>query len=640
MYYYDVLMRGAGGPNTTLTYQSPIKLQLGSIVLAPLGKRQVMGLVTADSKRPKFTTKTIELATPEVLPPQSRKLLTWLSTFYGVSEATALRQIIPAKLPAKRLPPQTVAAKPRGLGNLKLSPSQRTAVQSISRGQASTYLLHGATAAGKTLIYRELAKAALKTGRSVLILVPEIAMTPQVAADFADLTEQVFVSHSGLSEQERQRIWLYSLQQRSPFIIVGPRSSLFYPFHELGLIVVDEVHEQSYKQEQAPTYQAQTVAARLSELHKTKLVLGSATPRVSDYWLAKTRHVPILTLAKHVPIRPHINVVDQRQKSGFNASRLLSTELIRLLGQVLKSQGQSLLYLNRRGTAAMAICADCGWVPLCPRCSLPVSLHHDAQRLVCHQCGWRDTIPVNCPACGGSEVIYRGAGTKAVEREIGRLLPQARVKRFDSDNPPAESFSRLYQQVHDQEVDIIIGTQSLAHGLDLPALNLVGVVSADTELYLPDFTASERTFQLLFQVIGRAGRSGGGQVVIQSHNPAHPAIVHAVNQDYPAYYAHEIATRQLHRYPPFGYLLGLVVHSKSAQSGQRKATNLAGTLNRQFGFKRILGPAPAYHFKRGGYYRHVLVVKSAQRPRLVEAARYVSSQADWRADLDPINLLF
>lgn len=640
MYYYDVLIRSASGPKTRLTYHSPIQLVAGRIVKAPLLRRQVTGLVLGETKQPKFNTK---LATPiveESLPEASLKLLEWLAQYYGVDPALALRQLIPTNLPKRPKLPEAAVASERGFKNYRPTPEQVKAIDGIARGVSTTYLLHGQTASGKTLVYRELAKPVLAQGKSVIILLPEIALTPQLAADFSDLSEQLFISHSGLSESQRQRIWLYCLQQDSPFLMIGPRSTLFYPYQNLGLIILDEAHETSYKQDQAPRYQAQTVAAQLAKYHGAKLVLGSATPRISDYWLAKAKDAPILSLTRHHPRRPKLTIIDQRQSDEFSQSRILSNQLINRLQAVHASGGQSLLYLNRRGTAAMVICAQCGWVPLCPRCEIAMSLHHDIQRLICHQCGRQNPVPINCPVCKSSELIYRGAGTKAVEREVARLLPDAKLKRFDSDSPAAESFSRLYKQVRDKKIDILVGTQGLANGLDLPALKLVGVVSADSELYLPDFSAAERAFQLLFQVIGRAGRRGGGEVVIQTHNPYHPAIAYAMQQDYEGFYAQELAIRKKHKYPPFGYLLALIVRSKSIAKGLSAAEQTVRRLGGEFGLKHILGPAPAFHFKQGGYYRHVLVVRSAHRPVLAKVASEVGGQPDWQADIDPVNLLF
>lgn len=640
MYYYEVLVRSAGGPKPQLTYQSALKLRVNTLVKAPLGRQMLTGLIVKEAKQPSFKTKSITPLTDTPLPNGSRKLLEWLASYYGVSPAMALKLVAPSGLPKSQHAPTPATTPSRGFEHHKPSPAQSKAIKQISHGPNQTYLLHGQTASGKTLVYRELAKQALTNQQSVVILLPEINLTPQLAADFSDLTEQLYVSHSGLSEAQRQRIWLYCLQQKLPFLLIGPRSTLFYPFKKLGLVVVDEAHEQSYKQDQAPRFQAQTVAAKLAEIHGAKLVLGSATPRIGDYWLAKEKKLPILTLPRHNSRPPSVEVIDQKQPANFSHSQILSNELVAELKSTLTSGHQSLLYLNRRGTAAMALCNQCGWVPLCQRCEVPIRLHHDVERLICHQCGLATPVPVNCPVCASTELTYRGAGTKAIEREVKRLLPQARVKRFDGDSPAAESFERLYQQVLNKEIDVLIGTQGLANGLDLPGLKLVGVVSADSELYLPDFSAAERAFQLLYQVVGRAGRSGGGKVIIQTHNPVHPAIVKAIDQDYAGFYKFEIELRQKHGYPPFSYLLALVLTSSSADKGRHAAQAMSGQLATRFGLSHVLGPAPAWRHKHGKNYRYLLVVKSPRRPVLAKAAAWVGSQPGWQTDLDPINLLF
>lgn len=612
------------------------------MVRVPLGQRTSLGLVVGQTKKPAYPTKAAERALTETLPQEYVEFVLWLAQFYATPTPLVIAQILNASLGESERA-KLVAERPfvaREMARFNVSKLQRAAADEIVAASPGATVLHGETASGKTLVYREVAKHILAAGRSVLILVPEIGLTTQLASDFQDLNEHIFISHSELKQASRRDIWLKILQQEPPYIVVGPRSALLTPLRNVGLVVVDEAHETAYKNDSSPRYQTTTAAAYLAQRHQANLILGSATPKLIDYYLSHSKARPIVRLPRHHPAKVTVAIVDQRQRSAFTSSFLLSNHLLSALNETLAKGRQSLLYINRRGTAPLALCSNCGWSATCPRCSLSLTLHHDLEALVCHQCGWRESIPTLCPLCRSSELVFRGVGTKRIERELAKLLPGARLARFDSDSLRGQRLSELYQTVHEGHIDVLIGTQSVAKGLDLPKLDTVGVVSADSELHLPDFAAAERTFQLLYQVIGRAGRAGRGQAIIQTHHPDHPAIVQAVAGDFQTFYKQELASRRQHGYPPFRHLMALIYRASSRAKAQTEAEHLAAEISRQNKSLIILGPAPAYYERQGRYYRWTLVVKSAQRPILVELANMIRLRRGWQIDLDPSNLLY
>jgi primosomal protein N' (replication factor Y) len=337
--------------------------------------------------------------------------------------------------------------------------------------------------------------------------------------------------------------------------------------------------------------------------------------------------------------RPSIHIVDRKDISHFKRNPNMSDELLSALSETLENKRQSLVYLNRRGSATYILCANCGWSARCPKCDIGLVLHHDSDELRCHQCGYRSSVINECPECGHPEIRFRGAGTKRVEADLNRLFPEARIARFDSDSAKGGRLHEQYDKLYNGAVDIIIGTQAVARSLDLPLLDTVGVVSADSELLLPDFSASERAFQLLYQVIGRVGRTTGrGNVFIQTHDSNHPAIQFATRHDYEGFYEYELSHRQAFGYPPFSHLLALVTSYRSRVKAQDAALKMATELRREKGLQ-VLGPAPAFYERRGNNYRWLVIVKSKQRHRLLMVANRVRSP-HWQVDLDPNNLLF
>jgi len=425
-------------------------------------------------------------------------------------------------------------------------------------------------------------------------------------------------------------------------VVIGPRSALFSPLHSIGLIVIDEAHETAYKQDQAPYYHATRVASKLVELHGAALILGSATPLVSDYYVAQVKHRPIIRMtqtAAATEIHDNlVTVVDLRDRSKFTKKSHLSDELIRSIETALQNGEQTLLFLNRRGTARVVFCDNCGWQAACPHCDLPLVYHGDTYIMRCHSCDYQAASPVSCPDCHNASVVFKSIGTKAIVDEITRLFPDARVMRFDTDNKKSERIEQHFDTVKNGEVDILIGTQTIAKGIDLPRLALVGVVIADTSLYFPDFSAQERTYQLLSQVLGRVGRGHrASRAVVQTYAPDSPLLKAIISKDWAQFYEKEIAERRTFTFPPFCHLLTVSCRRVSAAAAQKTAETFAQRL-RTSGIKvQIEGPAPSFHEKVQGKFQWQLVLKAKDRGQLLRVIALLPS--GWSYDIDPMNLL-
>jgi primosomal protein N' (replication factor Y) (superfamily II helicase) len=631
-----------GADSSGFTYSADSDLEIGQIVKVPLGRQQSLGVVAnAHVAKPNFATKPVaETLDLKPLPAQLVGLAEWMKSYYYASPKAVWQTMLPAGITRKRRVTKEADTTTLAKQNQPLNPAQQEAFDRIISGNETSYLVQGVTGSGKTRLYLELASESLKRGRSVIILVPEIALTPQLIALFeASFKGQVVPYHSVLTEAQKHLAWQRALDSNKPMVVVGPRSSLFLPLESIGLIVVDECHESSYKQEQNPRYHAVPTAAKLAQLSGAKLVLGSATPGLNEVYLTEIGRVPLIKLPERIEGRklPEITIVDLRDRAVRGPNAFISTKLLAALTETLEHGRQSLLFLNRRGTASSHLCDNCGHVSVCPTCHLPLTFHADTMQLVCHICNYHVAPPAVCPECGSSERSFLGGGTKRIEEEIIKLLPNARLLRLDKDSADPKTMPELYKQLHDGKVDILIGTQMIAKGLDLPGLDTVGVINADSMLHLPDFGAAERTFGLLMQVSGRAGRSEvPGRVFIQTRTPDHPAIQLAAKSDFWGFARKELAERQTFGYPPFRFLLKLTVSASSQMKAIGDATDLYDKLKSRSDIK-ILGPAPAFHERAGGTYHWQLMIKAASRGALVDIARSVPPK--WRTDLDPINLL-
>lgn len=645
MRYYEVApLSIIRAESASFTYASEQPLVIGQFVTISVGKKHLTGLVIAAVSKPSYPTKPIA-AVLDIPPPPEQLVATarWMSEYYATHLATVLQTVLPRGITKKRRAShKSQSVNQRDRTTIVFTKSQQQALQAVSEMSPGTALLHGITGSGKTAVYIELARRTLAANKSAIILVPEIALTSQLVADVAHHFDHVFVTHSKQTEAERHAIWMAIASTDKPCVVVGPRSALFMPLQQLGLIVIDEAHEPSFKQEQAPRYSALRVASILASHHHAKVVQGSATPLISEYYLAEFSKRPIISMnekARTDTTAPEVTLVDMTKRSHFTRHRLFSAELLTAIEQTLTTGNQALIFHNRRGSASTTLCESCGWSAMCSRCFVPFTLHADRHQLECHICGLKERVPTSCPTCHSTDIIHKGIGTKLIEAELKKLFPKVTTARFDGDSSSSDTVEQRYQDLYDGKIQLIIGTQVIAKGLDLPHLRVVGVVQADAGLALPDFAASERTFQLLSQVVGRVGRSAHPTaVIVQSYQPTAPAVSYGLNQNYHGFYQHALALRQQGNFPPFSYLLKLTCVYKTEATAVRNASNLAATLKKQFPKLQILGPTPAFYERVRDTYRWQLVVKSPRRSQLLELLALVPP-THWQVDLDPASLL-
>lgn len=535
----------------------------------------------------------------------------------------------------------------------------------------AVFLLHGVTGSGKTEIYLHAIEETLAQGRTAMFLVPEIALTPQtvrrVAARFQD---RVAVLHSGISDGERYDTW-WRARDGQVKVIVGARSALFAPLPNLGLIVLDEEHDSSYKQSQVlPAYHTRTVAQEIMRRSGGVLLLGSATPDVETYYHVRERlelpnrimghRAHILAQAAQQGIQPHyrpeqrsadaytidlppVRIVDMRQELKAGNTSIFSRALQVELERVLEQREQAILFLNRRGQATYVFCRDCGYVERCPRCDTPLTYHRQGEMLRCHRCDYSGREPTTCRQCGSKRIKYFGAGTQQVEKALLERFPKARVVRWDADTARSHgAHEAILQRFTARNADIMVGTQMVAKGLDLPMVTLVGVVSADIGLALPDFRAAERTFQVLTQVAGRAGRGLlGGQVILQTYQPEHYAIQAAAAHDYRAFYEREIAYRRDLGYPPFRRLVRIIFRFPTFPKAQAEAERAAQMLKTRLSQLKLtgtelIGPAPCFFTKENNQFRWHLILRG---PDPTEALRGWELPRGWHVDVDPVEVL-
>ena len=521
-------------------------------------------------------------------------------------------------------------------------------------GETKPYLLHGATGSGKTEVYLQALQAAVEQGKRGIVLVPEIALTPQTIQRFWErFPNRVAILHSQLSPGERYDEW-WGIHDGNFDVVVGPRSALGAPQPDLGIIIIDEEHDAAYKQQDpAPRYHTRDLAEEMARLTGAILVLGSATPDIASYYQTQVGNYQLLELpdriaddggAGGVRLQPHpdVQIVDMREELKAGNRSMFSRALASALKDTLVAREQAILFLNRRGSASSVQCRDCGHLVRCPRCSMPFTFHAPSS-LRCHQCNRRASTPSTCPECGSSRIRFVGAGTQTVVEEVQKLLPRARVLRWDRDTTRGKgAHEAILGSFLNYEADILVGTQMLAKGLHIPLVSLVGAVNGDVGLHLPDFRAPERTFQLLSQVAGRAGRGRSpGRAFVQTYNPQDYAIQAVGRQSYEAFFDEEIAFRRALHYPPFTQLIRLV-HSNPSESGaQRQAVRVFEQLRQEIAIKglpdiELIGPAPAYVQRLRGRYRWNLLIQGRDPVSLLEP---IPLGEGWTVDVDPMGML-
>ncbi len=588
------------------------------------------------------------LLTRLLLHPEGKMPMRALLEETGVS-AQSLRQLESRGL-VRRVRQSRTETTPPAAPPLTLTPHQKHALEALlpalRAGRFRAFLLYGVTGSGKTEVYLRAATETLRMGRTVLFLVPEIALTVQLTQAFRErFGESVAVLHSQLSPSERYEQWLRARSGQAP-IVVGARSAIFAPLENIGLIIVDEEHEASYKQSHAPTYHARELAYARAKAENAILILGSATPSLESFYRAEQGLIQRVDLPERVgqtPL-PEVEIIDLRGGRFC----ILSEPLLEALQQTVSAGYQAILFLNRRGYAPFLLCRECGYVPMCPNCSVSLTYHRgEAWQLRCHHCNHTERPPALCPNCGGVRLAPFGVGTQRVEAFLRERMPEVRVARLDRDILSGrERFLETLRAFRAGELDVLIGTQMVARGLDFPRVMLVGVISADMGLHLPDFRASERTFQLLMQVAGRAGRrERQGRVLIQTYSPDHPAILCAQRHDYEGFYQHEIAFRREPLYPPFCRLVNMVATHPNPHRAESLLTALRARLTPDSRLLQVLGPAPAPLERLEGHYRYHMLLKFDPE---TEPAEYLSPllaelpprERSWLAiDIDPLSLM-
>ncbi len=671
------------------TYKCPPELIdqacAGKRVIAPFGRQKITGYII-DTSAELSDNKTKQVFEGDIKPVYSildpeplinetmLSLCRWASEYYmfpvGMVLKAALAGIPEGKeavSPKKRInirdsysegsemstpPPELTISQKEIL--LKLS-------DSISAGVFSVHLLHGITGSGKTEVYMSALEEVIKRGGRGIVLVPEIAITPQLIMRFISrFGDKVAVLHSGLTEAERRCEWI-RIKDGKVDVVIGVRSAVFAPVEELRLIIVDEEHEHTFKQEEGFRFNARDVAVMRAKLSRAVAVLGSATPSLESYYNTDVGKYSYLSLPDRINQRPlpPVRVLDLRKKDGFS---IFSDELLDAIRARIECGEQTLLFLNRRGFSPFLLCLDCGHSPECPNCSVSLTYHKNDSSLCCHYCDYIIKPPDICPQCKGSRWKAFGAGTERVEEELKKLLPDARIIRMDRDTTSKRgAHMRIFQSMRNKDSDILIGTQMITKGLDLPDITLVGVLLADATLHLPDFRSGERTFQFLTQVAGRAGRgSKGGEVIVQTFNPEHYAIRHASGHDFKSFYDDESSFRKVLGYPPYKRLARLLIKGNIKDHVESSSERLKDILasNSKEGIE-ILGPVSAPFSKIRGKHRWHIIIKGKdsktlnrlirksldelKRERLGRSeaggAPHVNKSAQVEVDIDPMSLL-
>ncbi len=597
------------------------------------GREEIISLMGESGRRGQFAKERLlrELAEQESIPYE------WVTGKLGVSPQTvsSLEKAGVLRILRSQSFRNPVKIQQGTEQKRLLSSSQRRIVEEVmgdfDAGKPDVYLLHGITGSGKTFVYMQLVKEMVERGRQAILLIPEIALTYQTLLRFyAMFGDRVSVMNSNLSSGEK-----YDQCERARNgeidVIIGPRSALFTPFPRLGIIILDEEHEGSYKSEATPKYHARETALEVARMHGASVMLGSATPSLEAYYRAESGEYKLFLLKERLSgSLPQVHVVDLRRELKEGNSSVFSRKLQELLAERLSRGEQSILFLNRRGYAGFVSCRSCGYVMKCSHCDVSLS-EHTGRRLICHYCGYTQEMPNICPQCGSRYISGFRAGTQQVEEKLRQLYPGVRTLRMDADTTRAKgSYEKILSAFSGGEADVLIGTQMIVKGHDFPKVTLVGVLAADLSLNMSDYRAGERTFQLLAQAVGRAGRGSlPGEAVIQTYQPEHYAVVHAANQNYEGFYGEEIIYREMVGYPPVSNMLAVQVFSREEESGFALADRLAAEVKEKF-IKpeekgaggtiplQLMGPAPATIGRINDIFRFVFYVKSLKYGKLVK----------------------
>jgi len=644
-----------GGDIESFSYLIPANLidqvKIGSIVTIPFGNRKIRGAVLSiandQSSDGKYEIKPIASVDSNFsLPAKYIEIARWISKYYLCSLGEAISMFLPPEMKRPRISPQVQSSKLQIKTGVDLNAEQQAIFDKLKdqlqREDKKPVLIHGITGSGKTEIYIKLTEEVLKQGKQVVVLVPEIILTPQTVERFQKtFGDKIALMHHSLSKSEKYNCFFGFYTGQKP-IIVGPRSALLIPSDKIGLIIIDEEQEDSFKQDQTPRYHAVKLAEIISDKLGSQLLLGSATPRIETFQKAKTGDYHLFELKSrfHQSQLPESIIIDLRNELRSGNNSPISERLSQEIERIVSNKKQVLLFLNRRGTSTFVSCRDCGFIILCNNCSIPLVYHVHGQKneLRCHHCDYHQPVPLTCPKCHSSRIKFFGSGIEKVELEVKKLFPNARVARVDSSTIKSKSdYEKFYQAFKNHEIDIVIGTQMIAKGLDIPGVDLVGIVSADTGLHLPYYRASEKSFQILTQVSGRSGRRGvPGKTIIQTYWPEAKPIIDAGLHDYSAFYNDEITEREQHQYPPFKHIVRII----SEDTDQHKASEKINKIKEALAQSDLtfIGPGACFYERLHNKFRFHIIVKVDRLPseRLTKLAKLFPHLV-W--DIDAINLL-
>ncbi|MDO5113107.1 MAG: primosomal protein N' [Planctomycetia bacterium] len=562
-------------------------------------------------------------------------------------------------------PTEVVSVQPQG--DLSLNADQQRALEQIRHllqaksgetlqerefpglGKVRSALIHGITGSGKTEVYIQAIREVVRMGRQAIVLVPEISLTPQTVERFRKRFRNIAVWHSHLTDAQRYEEWC-RISRGDVEVVIGARSAIFAPTPRLGLIIMDEEHETSFKQETAPRYHAREIALGRGALEKVVVLLGSATPSLESWYAVEKGESTLISLPQRVENRPlpHVETVDMRVPDRTPTRGVIGRKLHIAMRECLAEGHQMILLLNRRGYSTYIQCPACGTVLSCPHCEISLTHHRTTHELICHYCDYHQPQPETCPHCGSRAIRYSGTGTQKLEQEIAARFPKARVFRMDTDSMQGrDAHEKAFSRFRAGEIDILLGTQMIAKGLDFPNVTLVGVIQADTALHLPDFRAEERTFHLITQVAGRTGRGKwGGEVLVQTFQPENPAIEFACQHDFCGFAQYALPLRQALQYPPYGSMARIIARGREEKKTLQTAEMLAAEIRKEGGdLLRVLGPAPCPVTKLKDFFRFHIQVQAPVRETLANVLRQVQKQVKtpeevpWIVDMDPLSML-
>jgi len=631
------------------TYKVPERLtslRIGNIVLVPFRNNKIQGIVLdINVLKPSFKTKEIlNILESQTIPPHLLDVVSYLSLNYHCDIGQALSAVFPFNFHVKR---RKIEEK---LNNFipekayKLTTEQYEAVekinQSITNQRPNTFLLMGVTGSGKTEVYLQNIEHTLKMNKDCIILVPEIALTPQTFSTiYKRFPETTVLLHSQLKETERAKNW-NDIISGNKKIVIGSRSAIFAPIKNLGLIIIDEEHETSYKQDQTPRYHAIDVAKYIADKTNSTLVLGSATPSIETFKKAQDREYNKIMLSQRISKNPlpKAKIIDLTHEFKKGNKSIISEELQKAISKALINNYQVVLFINRRGTSTFILCRDCGFVFKCKDCQLPYTYHLASNDLKCHHCNKKDIYPVICPECRSLFIRFFGTGTQKVEQEVKKIFPSAKIARMDKDSTQKRmSHEDIYNNFKNKKIDILIGTQMIAKGWDIENVEVVGIISADNMLNIPDFRAEERTLQLITQVAGRSGRKLGipGKVYIQTYNPNARAIKMAAENNLEEFYLSELKIREQYIYPPFVKIVKIMYNDTDENRALKKALEEKKELEKHFS---VIGPISSYLAKIGNNHRYLLILK-LKESEMEKFVNISKNSVNGIIDINPQNLL-